>query len=137
MMNIAELPPGGMILKYKSTFALKRESDEIQAWFDAEWKQVSRLNDVYKALFVGDGNVLAKADSADLQMAKSHIADLQKRYRPDIVDASLANADRMATILREYGTGSKRIERKSGARAASMRHGPRPLYRPFTNRELI
>ena len=102
MMNIAELPPGGIILKYKSTFALKRESDEIHAWFDTEWKQVSRLSHIYKALFVGDGNVLAKAASADLQMAKSHIADLKKRYRPDIVDASLASADRMAAIMREY-----------------------------------
>ena len=126
------------MLKYKSTFALKRESDQIQAWFDAEWKQVSRLNDVYKALFVGDGDVLAKADSANLQMAKSHIADLQKRYRPDMVDTSLANADRMATILREYRNSvEEQIERKSERSRRLNEASTWPLYRPFTNRELI
>jgi hypothetical protein len=104
MMNIAELHPGEMILKYKSVFALKRESEEIQSWFDAEWKQAARLNDVYKALFSGDDNVLSKAASADLQLAKSHVADMKKRHRPDIVDASLASADRMAAIMREYKT---------------------------------
>jgi hypothetical protein len=102
MMNIAELHPGEMILKYKSVFALRRETDEILEWFAAEWKQAARLDDVYKAVFEDDNNALAKAASADLTIARAHLADLRKRYRPDIVDASLASADRVAAIMREY-----------------------------------
>ena len=103
-MNIAELHPGEMILKYKSVFALRREADEVQEWFATEWKHVSRLDDVCKAMLEGDNNALAKAARADLVIVKAHLADLKKRYRPDIVDASLANADRMAAIMREYRT---------------------------------
>jgi hypothetical protein len=67
-------------------------------------------------MFGGGNNALAKAANADLAIVKAHLAELRKRYRPDIVDASLASADRMAAIMREYKTrmdGVKEDEQRS------------------------
>jgi hypothetical protein len=115
-MNIAELNIGEQVLKYKSVYALQRESDEIQEWFSEEWEKAKRLDGLYKAILDGDEDVLAKAASADLEVAKAHVADLKKRYRPDIVSASLAGADRLAAIMREYTrrtAANKEDERRS------------------------
>jgi hypothetical protein len=80
MMSIAELPPGGMILKYKSVFLLEREADDIRSWFDREWKELDRLDHVSKAVLDDDRDTLAKAADAELQKVREHIAGLRKQH---------------------------------------------------------
>jgi hypothetical protein len=101
-MNIAELPPGEMIMKYKSVFLLESEADELQKWFDREWQQLDPLDHVSKAVLDDDRDTLAKAADAELQKVRAHIADLRKQHTAFPITASFANADRMAAIMREY-----------------------------------
>jgi hypothetical protein len=104
-MNIHELPCGEVIMRYRSVLDLRREADEIHRWLDGELEKVDRVADLAKSMLGGGrDDVLAKGASADIQLARADVEAMKAKY-PDLpIDTlqSLAPANRMATIMREY-----------------------------------
>jgi hypothetical protein len=105
-MNIVEMQIGEMVMKYKSVHALRRDADEIQEWFTEEWQKLDRLDGLYKAIFDGDDEVLAKAANSDLELAKSDVSRIKLKYGR-AASATLTKTDRMASIMREYTSRSQ------------------------------
>ena len=117
-MNIAEMKPGELIMRHKSIFALKRESDEIWIWFCGEYEKFKRVDELCKAFLSNDSEALAKAASSELEIAGKDVANLKAKYGEREASASLymASTERLAAIMREYvkrNEANKDAERRS------------------------
>ena len=79
-MNIKGLMPGEMVMRHKSLYALDRERDVNLDWAFAECAKAQRVYDLAKAFLEGDSDVLAKAASDDIELAKADVAALRATY---------------------------------------------------------
>lgn len=133
-MNIAELQPGEMILKYKSLFALERDASGIEIWLREELNKFDRVNDLARAVLGNDSDALAKAAAPDLlRDAKADVAVMEAEYsgKPfakDIMKRLLPRW-RLAKIMREYTrrTNEINVEKKRSRRLNDIWQSAPPI----------
>lgn len=105
-MNISTLQPGEGIMRYKSLYALKTESDELEAWISREIGKSDRVTDLAKDILDGGGAALAKSTSPDdLAAARADVAAIRFEYGDKFGDEflkSILPKWRLASIMRKY-----------------------------------
>jgi hypothetical protein len=112
-MNIAELRPGEELMKYKSIYALRREQREISVWFDDELERFDRVSDLAKAVLYDDRDILAKALSPELGVAKADVAGIEAEYGSKLDKDSLRDllpTWRLAKIMSERQRRSEALD---------------------------
>lgn len=118
MVNvIAEIFPGGTVMKFKSEHLLQREARDNWDRFDREIDKAFKAYELVKVLMTGGD--LSKAASGDLELAKSDIAHLKATYGDLASDYILNHALlRLTATVRECTT---RAEQNKEERRRSRR----------------
>jgi hypothetical protein len=92
-----------MIVRYKSVYKIREEDAALKRWLDKELARVERVAELADAMLSDDTAELAKAESAELAIARVDVARLRKQHKlPDQLLQGLAKGSRIAEILREY-----------------------------------
>lgn len=105
---------GEVIVFYKSMAELDSDWLQLVADTQAEHAKICRQDDVLKAVIEGDSDVLAKANSAEIALAKSQAASLE----PFLGNPSIFTLDRLEKLAKKI---SKKFAEHNRLRVRSKR----------------
>jgi hypothetical protein len=111
-MNIAQMTPGVMIVRYKSVYKIREEHAELSTWVRREIEAAGRVSELAKSVISNDdADAIAKASGSDLASARSDVAALRKQFNlPAETLMGLTFGHRLAAILKEYATRSTALK---------------------------